>query len=76
MREKTRAGRDQAEVNALEIENRSDQWLFLQAGDIVKGGKQDRTITDGPRAGAAFHAAADRSVLRRARPMDAKRAER
>ena len=44
VREKTRAGRDQAEVNELEIENRSDQWLFLQAGDIVKGGKQDRTI--------------------------------
>ena len=44
IREKTRAGRDQAEVNELEIENRSDKWLFLQAGDIVKGGKQDRTI--------------------------------
>jgi hypothetical protein len=44
VREKTRAGQDSAEVNTLEIENRSDQWLFLQAGDIVKGGKQDRTI--------------------------------
>jgi len=44
VREKTRAGQDRAEVNELEIENRSDQWLFLQAGDIVKGGKQDRTI--------------------------------
>ena len=45
VREKgTRAGQDQAEVNTLEIENRSDKWLFLQAGDIVKGGKQDRTI--------------------------------
>ena len=56
VREKgTRAGRDQAEVNTLEIENRSDKWLFLQAGDIVKGGKQDRTImTDlalAPRSG-------------------------
>lgn len=39
-----RAGQDRAEVNTLEIENRSDKWLFLQAGDIVKGGKQDRTI--------------------------------
>lgn len=39
-----RAGQDQAEVNRLEIENRSDRWLFLQAGDVVKGGKQDRTI--------------------------------
>jgi ARG/rhodanese/phosphatase superfamily protein len=44
VRERTRAGQDQAEVNTLEIENRSDKWLFLQAGDIVKGGKQDRTI--------------------------------
>ncbi len=38
-------GQDQAAVNSLEIENKSDKWLFLQAGDIVKGGKQDRTIT-------------------------------
>jgi hypothetical protein len=55
VREKTREGRDQAEVNTLEIENRSDKWLFLQAGDIVKGGKQDRTImtdlTLAPRSG-------------------------
>ncbi len=39
-----RDGQDQAQVNRLEIENKSDRWLFLQAGDIVKGGKQDRTI--------------------------------
>jgi hypothetical protein len=45
VREKgAREGQDQAEVNALEIENRSDRWLFIQAGDVVKGGKQDRTI--------------------------------
>ena len=45
VREKgARSSRDQAEVNTLEIDNRSDRWLFLQAGDIVKGGKQDRTI--------------------------------
>jgi hypothetical protein len=45
VREKgARHGQDRAEVNSLEIENRSDKWLFLQAGDIVKGGKQDRTI--------------------------------
>lgn len=31
-------------VNTLHIENRSDYPLYLQAGDIVKGGKQDRTI--------------------------------
>jgi len=49
------AGRDRAQVNELEIENASDKRLFLQAGDIVKGGKQDRTImTDlaiAPRSG-------------------------
>jgi hypothetical protein len=39
-----REGQDRAEVSKLEVENRSDRWLFLQAGDIVKGGKQDRTI--------------------------------
>src|SRR4029453_11104779 len=62
VREKTRAGQDRAEVNRLEIENQSDRWLFLQAGDIVKGGKQDRTITtdlalaprSGPRPLEAF----------------------
>jgi hypothetical protein len=32
------------EVGALEIENLADQDLFLQAGDIVKGGWQDRTL--------------------------------
>src|SRR5215470_2948605 len=33
-----------ASVNELEVENRSDQWLFLQSGDVVIGGRQDRTI--------------------------------
>ena len=55
VREKTQAGQDRSEVNMLEIENRSDKWLFLQAGDIVMGGKQDRTImtdlTLAPRSG-------------------------
>jgi ARG/rhodanese/phosphatase superfamily protein len=55
VRERTQAGQDRAEVNTLEIENRSDTWVFLQAGDIVKGGKQDRTImtdlTLAPRSG-------------------------
>ena len=50
-----RAGRDEAAVNELEIENKSDRWLFLQAGDVVRGGKQDRTIavdvTLGPGSG-------------------------
>ena len=37
-------GQDQSTVNTLEIENKSNMWLFLHAGDVVKGGKQDRTI--------------------------------
>jgi hypothetical protein len=31
-------------VNELLIENPGDQDLFIQAGDIVKGGRQDRTL--------------------------------
>ena len=31
-------------VNELLIENAGDVDLFIQAGDIVKGGRQDRTI--------------------------------
>lgn len=31
-------------VNQLEIENSSDKEVFVQAGDIVKGGQQDRTL--------------------------------
>jgi len=31
-------------VNQLEIENTGEIDLFIQAGDIVKGGRQDRTI--------------------------------
>jgi hypothetical protein len=33
-----------ASVNELEIENASDDWLYLQAGDVIIGGQQDRTI--------------------------------
>src|SRR2546421_3523560 len=31
-------------VNELAIENRGDTDVYVQSGDIVKGGKQDRTI--------------------------------
>ena len=31
-------------VNELEIENLGDQEVFVQSGDIVKGGKQDRVL--------------------------------
>jgi len=32
-------------VNALAIENFGEQTVFVQAGDVVKGGRQDRTLT-------------------------------
>ncbi len=32
------------DVNELAIENSSDQEIFLQSGDIVKGGQQDRVV--------------------------------
>jgi ARG/rhodanese/phosphatase superfamily protein len=33
------------EVNALEIENLGDQPVFVQSGDIIKGGRQDRALS-------------------------------
>ncbi|MGQ0456964.1 MAG: ARPP-1 family domain-containing protein [Hyphomicrobium sp.] len=33
------------EVNELKIENIGDEAIFIQSGDIVKGGKQDRAVT-------------------------------
>jgi hypothetical protein len=33
-----------AEVNELQIENTGEKPVYLQAGDTVKGGQQDRTI--------------------------------
>ena len=32
-------------VNELQIENKGDEEVFVQSGDIVKGGKQDRVLT-------------------------------
>ena len=32
------------EVNELSISNHGDSYIFIHSGDIVKGGKQDRTI--------------------------------
>jgi len=36
--------RETGNVNQLEIENRGSEPVFIQAGDIVKGGQQDRTL--------------------------------
>jgi len=33
------------QVNELAIENRGSEPVFIQAGDIVKGGRQDRVLT-------------------------------
>jgi hypothetical protein len=33
-------------VNSLAIENRSDRPVYIQSGDIVRGGKQDRSLAD------------------------------
>jgi len=37
--------RETGNVNELEVENTSDAELFIQSGDIVKGGRQDRVLT-------------------------------
>ncbi len=37
--------RELGSVNTLEIENTGDVDVFIQAGDIVKGGQQDRVLT-------------------------------
>src|SRR5215470_19122510 len=36
--------RETSNVNQLEIENLGNDDVFVQSGDIVKGGKQDRTL--------------------------------
>jgi ARG and Rhodanese-Phosphatase-superfamily-associated Protein domain len=38
--------RETGRVNELAIVNRSKELVFLNAGDIVKGGRQDRTVKD------------------------------
>jgi hypothetical protein len=36
--------KETSSVSELSIDNTSDQYIYLQSGDIVKGGKQDRTL--------------------------------
>lgn len=33
-----------SDVNRLSIQNKSDRYVYIHSGDIVRGGKQDRTI--------------------------------
>src|SRR5262245_65451451 len=44
MKRKLVVVRETGDVNRLTIQNRSNQDVFVQAGDIVKGGQQDRTL--------------------------------
>lgn len=37
--------RETGSVNELAVENRGDEEVFIQSGDIVKGGQQDRVLT-------------------------------
>ena len=61
--------RETSNVNQLEIENLGDDEVFVQSGDIVKGGQQDRTLMVSlvlpPKSGRD----PDRVVLRRAGPL-------
>jgi hypothetical protein len=44
MKRKMVVVRETGDVNRLTIQNRSSQDVFVQAGDIVKGGQQDRVL--------------------------------
>src|SRR5216683_5639233 len=59
---KTIEVRELGEVNELQIENTGSEEIFIQSGDIVKGGQQDRVLSvslllqphSGPLAIASF----------------------
>ena len=36
--------RETSDVNELKLDNRSSSYIYINSGDIVRGGKQDRTI--------------------------------
>ena len=56
-------------VNELQVENLGSDEMFVQSGDIVKGGQQDRVLSVSlilpPKSGRIN----DRGVLRRAGPL-------
>jgi hypothetical protein len=45
LQHKTIVVRETGQVNELSIENTGDRDIFIQAGDIVKGGQQDRVLS-------------------------------
>ena len=45
MSEKQVVVNETGSVNQLSIDNNGDDFVFIHSGDIVKGGKQDRTIS-------------------------------
>jgi hypothetical protein len=44
LREKLVVIEETSNVNELKVQNKSDCVVFLQSGDIVRGGRQDRTV--------------------------------
>ena len=61
--------RETGNVNQLEIENLGKEEVFVQSGDIVKGGKQDRTLMVSLVLPAEVRQHPDRVVLRRGRTL-------
>src|SRR5262245_66231074 len=78
MEQKKAAVYETGNVEQLSIENLSNQPVFVQAGDIVKGGQQDRVLTTDlllpPRSGkvsiASFCVEQGRWTRRGAEPAD------
>lgn len=44
LEQKSATIKETGEVNELSVTNASEHYIFINSGDIVKGGKQDRTI--------------------------------
>ncbi len=65
-----------SKVNELSLENLGDEEVFIQAGDIVKGGKQDRVIGVSLLVPPQVGQDADLVLLRRAGPLDRARVGR
>jgi len=46
LKEKKVEVKETSNVNELSIDNTSEDYIFIHSGDIVKGGKQDRTVAN------------------------------